>query len=111
VTLSADQAIVPQPTCGTVSVPTLVKSDGTNFVVEQYEDDVVVDGGTGGANASTTTSIELATIMAMVAARLLLLNEPIINSSDDYTCNTPSINMMIRLLGTLFNCITNDSMI
>jgi hypothetical protein len=80
VTLSADQAIVPQPTCGTVSVPTLVKSDGTTFVVEQYEDDVVVAvDEVGGANASTTTrSNELAaTIMAMVARILFLFDEPI----------------------------------
>jgi hypothetical protein len=79
VTLSADQAIVPQPTCGTESVPRLVKSVGSTAAdaavpfAEQFEDDVDVVVEVDGANASTTRSIEAATMMAMVAPRLLFL--------------------------------------
>ena len=78
-TLSADQAIVPQPTCGTDSVPRLVKSVGSTAAdaavpfAEQYEDDVDVVVEVDGANASTTRSVEAATMMAMVAPRLLFL--------------------------------------
>lgn len=61
-------------------------SDGTTaadanvaFTMEQCEDDVVVVDAVDGANASTMTrSTELAaTMMAMVAPRLFLFDEPI----------------------------------